>query len=321
MSDLLETAAPVSRYDASMATDHASWLERLDEICSEYGYFEPIGAHHHAFFADEGPTLIVSFETVESVRARKDQMPFALSVAAPRGWSQLCIMAEGDTWYRDPAVYRYFDRLVDDAFFEDFDRVLFYGAGMGAYAACAFSVCAPGATVLASVPRATQDPAIAGWDDRTPKARRLNFSDRFGFAPDMIEGTGEVFILHDPREMLDAVHAALFTRPFVTQLRTPFLGSRPDHALDAMGVLPTLLIEAAEGRLTSARFAALWRQRRNFGPWLRTILTHVESAGQLRRALGVCRSVNARLQAPRFRRRQAEIEAQIGLTPAKRSEG
>lgn len=312
MSETLQTAAPTSRYDASMAADHASWLARLDEICADEGYFEPIGPHHHAFFADEGPTLIVSFETVDAVRARKDQMPFALSIAAPRGWSQLCIMAEGDTWYRDPAVYRYFDRLVDDAFFEDFDRVLFYGAGMGGYAACAFSLCAPGATVLAAAPRATQAPAIAGWDRRTLAARRLDFSDRFGFAPDMIEGTGEVFILHDPREVEDAMHAALFTKPFVTQLRTPFLGPHPDQALEAMGLLPDLLVDAAEGKLTAARFTTVWRRRRNFGPWLRGILTHVESTGHLRRALGICRSVNARVQAPRFRRRQAELETQIG---------
>ncbi|WP_151720407.1 phosphoadenosine phosphosulfate reductase [Gemmobacter serpentinus] len=312
MSETVQTAAPPSRYDASMAADHASWLARLDEICADEGYFEPLGARHHAFFADEGPTLIVSFETVEQVRARKDQMPFALSVAAPRGWSQLCILSEGETWYRDPAVYRYFDRLVDDAFFEDFDRVLFYGAGMGGYAACAFSVCAPGATVLAAAPRATQDPAVAGWDRRTLDARRLNFTDRFGFAPDMVEGTGEVFILHDPRDVMDAMHAALFTRPFVTQLRTPFLGARPDQALDAMGLLPGLLADAAEGRLSATRFARLWRSRRSFGPWLRAMLTHVEAQGSLRRALGICRSVNARLQAPRFRRRQTEIEAQLG---------
>lgn len=312
MSETAHPSRAATRYDASMATDRASWLARLEEICEEEGYFEPLGARHHAFFADEGSTLLVSFETVDQVRARPDQMPFALSVAAAKGWSQLCIMAEGDTWYRDPAVYRYFDRLVDDAFFEDFDRVVFYGAGMGAYAACAFSVCAPGATVLALAPRATQDPAVAGWDRRTLAARRLNFTDRFGYGPDMIEGTGEVFVLHDPREMADAMHAALYTKPFVRQLRAPFLGPQPEVPLAAMGILPLLLTAAGEGNLTPGLFHALWRRRRVFGPWLKAILAHVEGAGQPRRALGVCRSVNARLQAPRFRKRQAELEAQLG---------
>ena len=307
------TSAPSlpARYDASMATDLASWQARLEEICAEEGYFDPIGPHHHALFTDEGPVLIVSFETVEQVRARPGQMPFAVSVAANHGWSSLTLIADGETWYRDPAVYRYFDRLIDDAFFEDFDRVVFFGAGMGGYAACAFSVAAPGATVLALAPRATLAPAIAGWDRRHFTARKLGFSDRFGYAPEMIEGAEQVFILHDPREIEDAMHAALFTKPYVTPLRAPFLGPRPETALAAMGILAPMLEAAARGGLDATLFSSLWRRRRVYGPWLKTVLSHLEGQGQWRRALGLCRSVNARVQAPRFRRRQAELEAQL----------
>ena len=307
---------PPARYDASMATDRASWIDRLEEVCAEEGYFDPVGAHHHALFTDEGPVLIVSFETVDQVRARPGQIPFATTVAAAHGWSSLTLIADGETWFRDPAVYRYFDRLIDDAFFEDFDRVVFFGAGMGGYAACAFSVCAPGATVLALTPRATLAPAIAGWDRRHLSARKHGFTARFGYAPDMIEGAGSVFILHDPREVEDAMHAALFTKPFVTALRTPFLGSRPDVALAAMGVLVPLLEAAGEDKLTARLFHRLWRRRRVYGPWLKTLLSHLEGEGRMRRALSLCRSVNARVQAPRFRRRQAELEQQLAQPPA-----
>ena len=51
---------------------------------------------------------------------------------------------KGDTWFRDNRVYGYFDRLIADGFFEDFDTVIFYGAGSCGYAAAAFSVAAPG---------------------------------------------------------------------------------------------------------------------------------------------------------------------------------
>ena len=307
MSEAAKPLVP-AHYDASMATDRASWAARLEEICAEEGYFDPVGPRHHAFFTDEGPTLIVSFETVDQVRARPGQMPFALPVAAARGWSQLCVMAEDESWFRDPAVYRYFDRLVDDAFFEDFDRVVFFGAGMGAYAACAFSVCAPGATVLALAPRATLDPGIAGWDRRHLAARKLAFTDRYGFAPDMVEGCAEVFVIHDPREVEDAMHAALFTKPFVTQLRAKFAGRAPDVTLGNMGVLAPLLDAAGDGTLSAQRFHSLWRRRRVFGPWLKTVLAYLEGLGQTRRALGLCRSVTQRVQAPRFRKRQAELE-------------
>mgnify|MGYP006172564255 CR=1 FL=1 len=189
-------------YDASGAVDRVSWLARMEEICEDSGYFDPLGAQHWAFFADEGTTLLVTFEQLDSIRATPTQMPMGTTLAAEKGWSHLCLIAEGETWYRDPLVYRYFDRLVDDAFFEDFDRVVFYGAGMGGYAATAFSVCAPGASVVALQPRATLDPTIAVWDKRHLAQRWRDFTSRFGYAPDMIEGTGE-----DPAPVLAEFHA------------------------------------------------------------------------------------------------------------------
>ena len=49
-------------------------------------------------------------------------------------------MAHGSTWYRDETVHDFFDRLRDQGFFRQFDRVVFYGTSMGGYAACAFSL-------------------------------------------------------------------------------------------------------------------------------------------------------------------------------------
>ncbi|MGL6212002.1 MAG: hypothetical protein ACRC14_19420, partial [Paracoccaceae bacterium] len=153
-----------------------AWFSRLDAMGEDSGYFETIGPRHWSLFMDESTTLLVSFETVETARAREAEMPLGQTLAAKHGWSSLTLLADGETWFRDPAVYGYFDRLVDDAFFEDFDRVLFYGAGMGGYAAAAFSVTAPGATVLLINPRATLDPNAARWDQRHLGARKLDFT-------------------------------------------------------------------------------------------------------------------------------------------------
>ncbi len=299
MSDtVLNETAPVTKED---------WLARLDAIGEDKGYLQTIGPRHWALFVDEAPTLLVSFETVDQVRARPGALPVAHGIAARHGWSHLCLIADGNTWYRDPAVYGYFDRLVDDAFFEDFDRVLFYGAGMGGYAAAAFSVTAPGASVLLVNPRATLDPAIAGWDHRDVAARRLNFTSRYGYAPDMIEGAGKVFVLHDPTSALDAMHAALFHAPYVTQLAARLLGDRLDWALAHMGVLDGLIEAAIEDQLTPALWASAWRKRRDFGPYLRAILQRSATAGRVKHEAMICRSVVGRLNAPRFRKRLAEI--------------
>ena len=146
---LPDSEAPAA---AAPPASRAEWLARIDAVGEEAGYFQTVGARHWAFFADESPTLLVTFETVDAIRATPDQLPQGHAIAAAHGWSHLCLIADGETWYRDEAVYRYFDRLVDDAFFEDFDHVAFYGAGMAGYAACAYSVAAPGATPQQSLP-------------------------------------------------------------------------------------------------------------------------------------------------------------------------
>lgn len=288
---------------AAAAADPAAWLAALDEMTAEEGYLEPMGPHHWAFFTDAGTTLLVTFETMASARARPGQMPFGHAMAAQHGWSHLALIAEGDSWFRDKAVWGYFDRLVDDAFFEDFDRVLFYGAGMGGYAACAYSVVSPGADVLAISPQATLDPAETLWDRRFPAARRLDFTSRYGYAPEMTEGAGRVTVIYDPQVTEDAMHAALFRAAWVTRLKTRFLGDRIEAALISMGLMDSLLEQAMSRGLGSRSFAALWRRRRDFGPYLRALLEHAEATGRTGHEIAICRSVTRRLRAPRFARR------------------
>jgi hypothetical protein len=311
MSETELTAEDAPRAETSAPAERQTWFAEMERISEETGYFEHLGKRHWAFFHDDGTNLLVTFETIDDVQAREGQMPFGHSVARALGWSHLCLISDGKTWYRDAAVYGFMDRLVDDAFFEDFDRVVFYGAGAGGHAACAFAVAAPGATVLAISPRATLNPDQAGWDRRDLAGRRLDFTSRYGYAPDMIEGAAEVFVIFDPTVTEDAMHAALFHAPFVTDLRTRHLGDQVETGLAMMGVLPDLVTQACEGTLDRASFATLWRKRRAYGSYLRRILGKVEAAGRLRLAAGICRSVTERLNAPKFRRRLADFEARI----------
>ncbi len=293
-----------------------SWLSMLDRIGEDAGYFETLGAHHWAFFVDESPTLVVTFETMDDIRARPGQMPLGHEIAAARGWSHLCLICEGETWYRDPRVYGYFDRLVDDAFFEDFDKVVFMGAGVQGYAAAAFSVAAPGCAVIAITPRATMAPSVAGWDKRARAARRLDFTSRYGFAPDMVDGAGRVFVIHDPEVTEDAMHAALFRGRHITHLHAPRLEGRVDWALAHMQLHAALVDQALDGSLSRASWGTLWRARRNFGPYLRLMLSRAEAAGRIVHARMICRSVTTRLNAPRFRKRLADILADEAVAEA-----
>ncbi|HQU67250.1 MAG TPA: phosphoadenosine phosphosulfate reductase [Albidovulum sp.] len=301
------------------------WFARMEEIGEEAGYFQRLGPHHSAFFLDEAPILLVTFESVQSIRqTQPGQLPMGYQIAKGRGWSHLCLIADGDTWYRDKAVYAYFDRLVDDAFFEDFDQVVFYGAGMAGYAAAAFSVAAPGATVIAVQPQATLDPRIAGWDPRWPEMRRVSFTDRYGFAPDMIEGAGQVFVIFDPELVLDAMHAALFTRPYVTLLPCRHLGRDIGAALDEMHILQSMLAAACSGAFDAHMFAIFYRARRNYRPYLRGLLTHLDRDGRAFLAALLCRNVMGRMEAPKMKARLEQLENDLKIMgqslPSPRSE-
>ena len=295
--------------DASAATDRGSWLSLIDQIGAEEGYFETLGPRHWALFVDDSPTLVVSFETMDQARARQGQMPLAHSIAAAKGWSHLCLVSDGQTWFRDPAVYAYFDRLVDDAFFDGFDRVLFYGAGPSSYAACAFCVAAPGAQVLALNPVATLNPAQTGWDTRFRAARRQDFSSRYGYAPDMVEGCAELTMIFDPNHKPDAMHAALFYGPHSTAVLARFAGSDVETVLSRLGILDEVIIQATEGRLSPASFATLWRSRRDDAGYLKQLLHDLENAGKKSLAITLCRNVVNRLKLNRFRKRLADLTA------------
>ncbi|PKP69966.1 MAG: phosphoadenosine phosphosulfate reductase [Alphaproteobacteria bacterium HGW-Alphaproteobacteria-4] len=292
------------------ALSPAEWATRLEDVGEEAGYFENLGKRHSVFFSDQGPVLLVTFETVADIRARQpDQLPLGYGIALARGWSSLTVIADGDTWFRDRAVYGYFDRLVDDAFFEDFDRVVFFGAGMAGYAASAYAVAAPGATVIALAPQATLDPRIAGWDHRFVQMRRTSFSDRYGFAPDMLEGAGEAFVVYDPLEAMDAMHAALFRRPWVTALPCPTLGANLPAMIAMLGLVEPMLVAACEGRFSAAAFWRLYRQRRNSLRYMRLLLARTDAAGRPFLSALVARNAARRLRAPRFANRLAQLQA------------
>jgi len=299
--------------------DHASsadsdWFSRLEALGAESGYFQRLGKRHSAFFLDQSPTLLVTFETVRSIRENQPgQMPLGHQVAKGRDWSHLCLIADGDTWYRDAAVYGYFDRLVDEAFFEDFDQVVFFGAGMAGYAAAAYSVTAPGATVIAVQPQATLDPRVAGWDPRWPEMRRTSFTDRYGFAPDMTEGAGQVFVLFDPEQVLDAMHAALFTKPFVTQLRCRGLGRDIAVSLDEMHILPSMLAAACSGAFDARMFSIFYRARRNYRPYLRSLLTNLDRDGRAYLSALLCRNVVERMEAPKMKARLEQLQNDLAV--------
>ncbi|WP_284165567.1 phosphoadenosine phosphosulfate reductase [Frigidibacter sp. SD6-1] len=292
------------------------FVERLSHVGRREGFFAPLGQDHAALFADREAVLLVTFDAAAHICSQfSDGLPYGFSLAQGRDWSHLSLIAHRQTWFRDPEVYGFFDRLTDDGFFDQYDRVIFFGAGPCGYAAAAYSVACPGATVILVQPQATLDPTYAGWDPRFENHRRLNFTDRYGFAPDMSDGAREVFVIFDPAQTYDAMHAALFRRSFTTFLPCRNMGSDLLATLSAMHVLPSTLAAAGDGAFDARLFWTFYRARRNHLPYLRRLLNRLETDGRPGLAALLANNAGGRLNDERFRARARDLAASVrGMT-------
>lgn len=268
--------------------DPDEWTRRIDDVGEENGYYQSVGPRHAALFIDAGPNLLVSFEHRATAMSNAFGRPRGFDMVMREGWSLLTILADGDTWFRAPAVFGYFDRLVDEAFLEDFDRVLFFGVHDAGYAAAAYSVTAPGASALLIRPVATLDPSVTPWERRYLSKRRLDFTTRYGYAPDMVEALDKTHVVFDPTKAADAMHAALYRGPNVSFYPTRQARPRIEALFDGIGITAPLMSAAMDGTLDRARFARLWRRRRESPAYVRNLLKRVEIDGRSGLAARIC---------------------------------
>ena len=291
-----------------------AWWQKLDQIGDEHGYLEPIGQEHAALFIDAGPKLLVTFETEDAIR-RRGGRPRGFDLVAAHGWSLLAIVATAETWFRAPRLYGFIDRLIDEGFFEDFDSTLFFGHHDGGHAAAAYSVASPGARVLALRPVATLNPSVARWDRRHIAKRRLDFTSRYGYAPDMLDAAAHAWIAADPAGP-DALHAALFRKPNVSILSCTQVGPRLERVWDQIGITLPAIEAAMDGTLSPVVFARLWRRRREHPTYLRSLLKSLEVQGRFGMAERLCRAGLGTADAAFYRAKLDEMGAKGATTPA-----
>ncbi|WP_143093016.1 phosphoadenosine phosphosulfate reductase [Celeribacter neptunius] len=295
----------------------SEWLGCVRSLGDELGYFQSLGDQFSAVFLDEKPRLLVSFDTFERSTERTDKgYPLGMELASQQGWSSLTLLAHSSddnaNWFRSKKIYRYFDRLVDEGFFEDFDQVVFYGAGACGYAAAAYSVVAPGATVITIAPQATLESRLASWDRRFPKTRRMDFTSRYGFAPDMIDGAEQAYVFYDPRIEADAMHAALFHKPHVTNVPCRLFGSDPEYEMIEMKALAPILEAAMLGTLTPRVITRALRNRHFNGGYQRRLLSELAAGARPYQTALLCRHVlRQRKHAPRFRKAYEQAVATL----------
>ncbi|UWQ16495.1 phosphoadenosine phosphosulfate reductase [Jannaschia sp. M317] len=246
------------------------------DTAAQEAWSRDLGQAHVAQFRPGNETLIVEFESRDTVAARPEHLPWSVRQARSEGWATLTLMADGRTWYRAPEVIDFFDEMTDEGLFDDYDRVIFLGTGVAGYGAATYSLAAPGATVVLIAPYATRDPALVPWETRFHRDRALSFGPRYGYAPDALDAAQQVYLLSDPTETPDAMHASLFRGPHITQLPARHGGARLRERLEAMDLLLPVVQAAAETDLTTLGWAKLWRARQHDPVWLGNLMRKLD---------------------------------------------
>ena len=259
--------------------DVRGWADVARGLAGKDGFYRE-NPEHSFLYIPRGDTLVVTFDNLDiAMTKRQDRRPWGFSFIEKQGWSMLGVMANGWTWYRDGWVSDQFDDLAASGFFKGFKRVVFYGASMGGYAACAFVAACPGADVVAISPQSTLDRRLVPFETRYKTAWGRDFSGRYGDAAEVSKAAGRVTILYDPYEPLDAAHVARFTGGNVVPLRAPLMGHRLGSSLHQMGILSQVTLGALNGTLTESDFYKVLRARKGFVRYQRELFKRALAKG------------------------------------------
>lgn len=288
------------------------WPALAAQLAGPEGFVRDSADHSMLFIPRSRDTLVVTFDNLDiAMGKREDRLPWGHGFIEKQGWSMLGVMAHGWTWYRDDWVAQQFDDLRDSGFFAGFGRVVFYGASMGGYAACAFAPAAAGAPggveVLAISPQSTLDKTLVPWETRYKTAWGRDFTGPYGDAAQVSRAARRVTLMYDPYEPLDAAHVARFDAENVVRLRAPLLGHRLGTGLQQMGVLSPIVLGALNGTLTPGDHYRLIRARRDSPRYHKELFQRLLDRGHTGLARRLGRWVLTRGDSRFIRKKLAEL--------------
>ena len=268
-------------------------FQDIDVLPGENDFIKDLGEDHVGIYVHGDDTLVVCFENLDKVEeSNMNRAPWGYSFISGLGHSFLGLMAAKWSWYRDNAVLDFFD---------EFSKVVFYGASMGGYAAAAFSSVAPGSTVIIMSPQATLERRTASWETRYRKAWIRDFNGRYGYAPDQVISANKVHLFFAPDNREDAMHAALFRGENIYKFRCLFLGHRMASLMQRMGILKSTFLSCINGDITSNSFYSDLRKRREENRYQLEMLNRLVRKKRPDLIVKYCSAVLVRRPGPKFR--------------------
>ncbi|GAB4298361.1 MAG: hypothetical protein Kow0058_14680 [Roseovarius sp.] len=271
-----EPAAP----DAPAETAGAPmWLDEIGPCGTASGFLQADPRHPMLFVRRRRPVLLVTFDNLSNVGDRAPgRLPWAYKFARDNRICHLGVYAHLPDWYRDADLIARLDKLAGEGFFEGYERCVFAGSSMGAFAALSFGRLAPGATVLAFNPQSTLDEALVPWETRYRAGRRQDWSLPMSDAAEAIAALGRAYVFYDPYFEPDRRHIARLTEApgageRLVTMKCWFSNHKSAVFLRKIEALKPVMHAALFGDLTEPEFYRLYRGRRRL-PWYRGSLVH-----------------------------------------------
>ena len=270
MSEVLNSGADVTLLktilEASAKSGRQGFIRNMPRHCSVY--------------MPRSSKLLVTFDHYGSVHSEPPRLPWGHALAEEMGWSHLGNMTKQNDWFRHRDMFSLYRELRAQRFFHDFEEVVFYGASMGGYAACAYSVVHPGARVVAISPQSTLRKSLAPFETRFSQGRKLGqWSGPWVDAAATVSKAHSVRLIYDRRWAPDAAHAARFAGRRIGHYHAPFMGHRVPQHLKSMGLMATVASRAIKGGLNPHKFRTLMRKRHRDPGFVHQLLQRAKSRG------------------------------------------
>ncbi|MEM7596236.1 MAG: hypothetical protein AAF382_00985 [Pseudomonadota bacterium] len=268
--------------DPSPATeqiDKPMWLDEIGPGGTASGFLHADPHHPMMFVKRRRPILMVTFDNLSNVNDRDPaRLPWAYKFARDNQLCHLGVYANLANWYRDATLIEKMQAMAKDGFFEGYDRCVFSGSSMGAFASLVFGQLAPNAHVMAFNPQSTLDEAKVPWEERYLTGRRQDWTLPLGDAADAIGRVERAFVFYDPyfepdQNHVDRLLAGKGAGKTTTLMKCWYSSHKSAVFLRKIGALKPLMMEAALGDLTAHQFYQMYRDRRRL-PWYRGSLSH-----------------------------------------------
>ena len=248
------------------------------------------GEHGNLWFEHRSDTLFVTFDNLATLDEPYPRRPWMYDRVEMLGYSLLGAQSFQKDWFRQPSTPAQIAALAAHGFFERFNRIVFMGASMGAFAALNFAPLVPGSWVLAFSPQSTMNREIAPFERRFQySVKRSNWEGMpFLDAAAAIPYIPKIAMFYDPLEMEDQRHAERLSGPNVQKLAFGNASHQAIRLVVKCDALPEMMREFAETGQLGQPFFTRMRARRDIRSWRRVLIANLEKRNKPRLLYRAC---------------------------------